>query len=253
MGTPLPMLSENDHDKILEIYDDFDSECRSKKIAKSQKDLVKCIIEKLKMSENAVISALDYLGLHISEVSREMKYDISPQYNTKHLDSNYNPERYRMVSNMESCINDSISEFVILNPGLSFLNDISLSTICKGCNVKDVNDVQYQVLDKKGDILVLKGAAGKKEMNIYDIRPIVDVAAKLNLESISKLYMFIRERMDKMLFNDIDYFDIFTEYFKLSPGTTYEALPINIKTELLNKLNEASHIFKEKHSNLGIW
>lgn len=252
METPLPMLSEDNHDKILEIYGEFDTECRTKKVVKSQKDLVKCIVERLNLSENAVTSALDYLGLHISEVSREMKYDISPQYNTKHLDSNYNPERYRMISNMESCINDSISEFVLLNPELSFLNDISISTIGKGCTVKDVNEIQYQVLDKKGDILVLKNQSGKRELNILDIRPIVDVSSKLTLENISKLYMFIRDKMDKMLFNDIDYFDIFTEYFRLNPATTYEALPINIKTELLNKLNESSHIFKDKN-NPGIW
>lgn len=251
METSLKMLDEQNLDKILSIYDDFEIECREKKTTKTQKDLVKIICEQLNLSENAVISGLDFLNLHISDVSKDVKFDISPQYNNKHLDSNYNPERYRMISNMETCINDSIPEFVSSNPELSFLNDISMNTICVGSNVKDVNDVPYKVIKKNGDSVVIENSTGKKEINIYEIRPLIDVSSKLSIESISKLYMFIRERMDKMLFSDIDYFDIFTEYFRLNPAITYEALPVSIKTELLNKLNESSHIFKDK--TLGLW
>lgn len=235
-------------DDILNIYNEYCDDCEQRKVAKSNKDLVKLICFELKISENNVLSQLDYLDIHISDISSHVKFDVSPQYNTRHLDSNYNPERYHMIVAMENSINNLISEFVELNPKFSHLREISLYSVKEGNRIKNSENKIFEIIKRIGDDFEVRDIDNiVSVLKFMDARPLLDGITRYTIDGISEFYSFIKDHLDSRFYNDIEYFDIFTEYFKLDAAEFYKILSTEIKTKLLTKLNETTFIFKKRN------
>ena len=85
------------------------------------------------------------------------------------------------------------------------------------------------------------------------LKPVDEYINKLKISDICLLYTFIREGIDKQLYNDVEYFFVFSEYFKINEKTLYGALPMDIQAELLDELNSRMPVFKDEDSVEAQW
>jgi len=111
-----------------------------------------------------------------------------------------------------------------------------------------INDVDVGVykIDFNGDIVTAKRT---------QIKPIDEYINKLKITDISLLYTFIRSNMKDNLFGEIEYFYIFSEYFKINEKTLYSSLPIKIQSTLLSALKNklGPGIFKKNGNAKPMW
>jgi hypothetical protein len=120
------------------------------------------------------------------------------------------------------------------------------------------------VVNKKGAGTITDISAGFYRIKMNDdivtvkrseIKPVDEYVNRLKAHDISNLYVFIRKNMKDNLFGEMEFFYIFSDYFKLNERTLYTSLPSKIQGDLLTLLRKklGPSIFSKYGSSSPLW
>jgi len=227
------------HDRVLKAYEEIISSKDKKDKISTHKDIVKNISKKISLSENAVMSALEYWGITVSDMSSIMKYEISPQYNTRGLDSNYDPIRYRIKVYLENLIHLRISDIAQIDK-YNYVYEIKINV---GDEVVDVKSGKKGVVERidegpiykillHDDTIVKRLGSNISKINNNKLKP----------NDISDVYMLIKSKCDEKMFDEVEYFSVFCDYFRINPKQVYDCLNIQMKAVLVSKLKDSTKL-----------
>lgn len=188
--------------------------------------------------------------------SQEPSFTVDSEYSKNYLGDTYEPEYYNRLKSILGNIVESFDEFLNTHDEYSYLRSIDIDKV--GVNdrvfVTDVcctGIIMQTSIDNFNFIVNINGQMVTVEKS--GIKPVDEYINKLKIPDICLLYTFIREKVDKQLFTEIEYFHVFTEYFKINEKTLYNALPRNIRGILLNALNERIGCFKKEKAVALDW
>lgn len=207
----------------------------------------------------------------------EQKYNIVDKYESAYMSDTYNSEEYNSLKSLTEGIPVALDKFLECNPEYDDVRKVDINKIKVG-DVVTVSmthhyDPIYDPDEYDGSSLVQKYQSkvisiGDNEITVsldefvYDkkchtprIFPIVECSVNKNLvtqdtncifrlkqQDIALLYMGIKSKMPSGISGDIEYFYVFTEYFKINEKICYSSLSAADKFRLNDELEERTGI-----------
>lgn len=186
--------------------------------------------------------------------SDQPSFSVESEYSSLYLENNYEPERYNRLNNILKDITISFDKFLDTHEKYAYLRSIDVDKVGKNDRVY-LTDMQCTgiIMQIDGETIVVNVNGQPVSVTKTGIKPVDEYINKLKIPDISLLYTFIRERVDKKMFTEIEYFYVFSEYFKINEKTLYNALPMNIQASLVDELNKKVGIFKNQGQVQNIW
>lgn len=143
----------------------------------------------------------------------------------------------------EGLIMGEINSEMVIRGGNATYHDNQTATVVYGSKVMNIDLLNWEdsyIVSINGEFNLAKKT---------DIRPVDSMISKLKIVDISLMYVFIRNQIFKGLFDDILYFSIFSDYFKINEKTLYNAIPQDIQRKLFNDLNSKTNMVAKKRIN----
>lgn len=196
----------------------------------------------------------------------EQKFSINGGYESSYMDDTYKSEEYNAIKTLTEEIPKALDIFLESNPEYDEVRKIDVNKLRQGDEIscihkffnldtnKDTNkdysalilSINYPSLEievisetdfddfNNGDI---------KEINVNQINPNNNIIFRLKQQDIALLYMGIKKLLpDGMISGNIEYFYVFTEYFKINEKSCYESLSAKDKFDLNEELEERTGI-----------
>lgn len=186
--------------------------------------------------------------------SNQPNFEIDTEYSNAYLGSNYEPERYQRLESILNGITISFDEFLNTHEKYAYLRSIDMDKV--GVNDRVfVSDMQCTglIMSYENGIYIVNVNGELIEVTSSGVKPVDEYINKLKIPDICLLYTFIRERVDQKMFSEIEYFHVFSEYFKINEKTLYNALPMDVQGILLNELNKNVGVFKKGNDVEDMW
>lgn len=184
---------------------------------------------------------------HDSESSPS--FAVNQKYSDSYLQDRYNPEEYQQEQIINDAITTAFTSFIKAYPEYSYLRSVDINRIKVGDVVNILNydkPANIKRFKPKSNTVICVLNGEEIEVPVSDLRTVDAFLTRLKAVDIQLLYTYIRSKVSKEIFGDIEYFSIFSEYFRINETTLYQALPVDIKQILLTELNERTGVFKSK-------
>ncbi len=193
-------------------------------------------------------------GDHDVGASSQPNFSVNSEYSSLYLENNYKPERYNRLNRILDGITASFDEFLDSHEKYAYLRSIDIDKVGKHDRVF-VTEMQCTgiIMSINGETFTVNVNGETISIGKKGIKPVDEYINKLKIPDICLLYTFIRERIDKVFFSEIEYFHVFSEYFKINEKTLYSALPMDIQGILLDELNKSIGVFKKKKVVESMW
>jgi hypothetical protein len=174
--------------------------------------------------------------------SSSLKYGMHPTYSAYHTDI-ITPEDYYTNNTILNDIIDAFAKFIVDHQEYSYLRIIDIAKLEPGDEISVMGlDDNHKILEINGSDIIIDHHGNSVEINVKDIRLLDDCLNKLKRTDISLMYTEI----SKIILNDhyscIEFFNIFSEFFKINEKTLYSSLPYSTQMELMNSLKERLNI-----------
>ncbi len=205
----------------------------------------------------------------VEMVSGQPKFSMHPTYRLAFCSDTSEPEQYFAQQNLLMLLISSLDSFIKTNQAYNYLRSIDINKFQNGDEIVviDINkkrDIDNPVPVDQSKKLYIKSFDNKKYtvvdidgneyiVDMLDVRPVDEFITKIKNEHIVSLYNFI---YDDLKINDctcIDFFFIFTEYFRIDDSKLYSNLPKKHQLNLLNFLDERIENIKHKEIEIYIW
>ena len=182
----------------------------------------------------------------MSNDNNQNQYSINNQYSS-HYDNNYEPERYREMSEIHLGIESGFCDFLEVHEEYSYLRsiDVNKATIGDQISCSKGTGTIVKIIDGLYNVQI-PGTIEIVELYKEELKPVDEFINRLKIADIFSLYTHIRKSIDMQLYGEIEYFFVFSEYFKINEKTLYNALSVDIQTILMAELNKRTGIFKKK-------
>ena len=175
--------------------------------------------------------------------STSPKYSIHPTFSGAYYNDITKPEDYYTNATILNDIIEAFSKFVKEHEQYGYLRIIDISKIEVGDNISVLGlEGEHEIAEIADAYIMIKHNDALIKVSKANIRLIDDCLSKLKRTDIS----FIYTEINKIILNDhyscIEFFNIFSEYFKINEKTLYSSLPYKIQLELMNSLKERLNI-----------
>lgn len=177
--------------------------------------------------------------------SNQANFEIEAGYSNTYLSSNYEPERYQRLENILNGITIIFDEFLDTHEKYAYLRSIDMDKV--GINDRVfVTDMLCTgiIMSCDNGIYIINVNGEVVETTKAGVKPVDEYINKLKIPDIRLLYTFIRDKIDQKIFSEIEYFYVFSEYFKINEKTLYGSLPMDVKGILLGELDENIGVFE---------
>ncbi len=193
--------------------------------------------------------------------SNKMYYSVERDYEKSKLSDIYDPETSYEKKSMMNDLSIAFDKVLITHPSFGNLRSIDINKALPGdeiyyvekpflkgqtkvymeikqlCRIISVEDDKYKLLNDKGEEI---------ETTIADIKPVDEIINKLKSDEMRNLYVIVRKNMPK-IGSEMEYFDIFSSYFRIHEKVLYDSLPESIHNKLLTELNAKTNVFSKKN------
>jgi len=171
--------------------------------------------------------------------SSSPKYSIHPTFSGAYYSDITKPEEYYTDITILNDIMSAFSKLISENTKYSYLRVIDISKIEIGDKISVLGlDDEYEILKIDESTIEIDFNESPLEINKANVRLIDSCLSKLKRTDIS----FIYTEISKIILNDhyscIEFFNIFSEYFKINEKTLYNSLPHGLQLELLDNLQK---------------
>jgi len=175
--------------------------------------------------------------------SSSPKYSIHPTFSGAYYNDITRPEEYYTDITILKDIMDAFSKFTNENEKYSYLRIIDISKIRVGDKVSVLGlDEEYEILQISDDTIEINLNESPIEINKANIRLADNCLSKLKRTDISFMYTEINKKISNDHYSCIEFFNIFSDYFKINEKTLYSSLPPKAKLELLDSLQKRLNI-----------
>jgi len=197
--------------------------------------------------------------------NNKMYYSVENNYSSGMLEDIYNPEEHYNKIQMTESLSAAVDSMIEANPKYTYLRSIDVSKATNGDKIYLIKQADEPILrpTKKNENIEVKvlctivDRVGEDYFlsddndNSYivkksDIRPVDEYINKLKSSDISFIYVNVKKFMSNIN-NEIEYFDIFSTYFRLHEKVLYCSLSFNEQQILLKELEKATGILGKKN------
>lgn len=221
--------------------------------------------------------------------SQDIKFSISDKYKSSYLQDAYEAEEYHAKKNLIEGVQNALVKFIENNPQYDELRHIDISMLKVGDHIKLIPEAEEKKSKKKKPVIIgeiigenqykfrisihkkfftekyktswLWNEDDKMEENDnhkyvwvgkHCIESMNNPIVRLKAHDISFLYNGIRKYFNDLPSGEMEFFDVFTDYFKINPKICYQSLPVNIRSELIKELQERTNIL-DKKGRVPLW
>lgn len=171
--------------------------------------------------------------------SSSPKYSMHPTFSGAYYNDIAKPEDYYTNITILNDIMNAFSKFIEQHEKYGYLRIIDISKIKKGDKVSVVGlDDEYEILDMDGDTIIINHDGNPAHIEKQNIRLIDDCLSKLKRTDISFIYTEVNKITNNDHYSCIEFFSIFSEYFKINEKTLYSSLPRILQLELTDSLKK---------------
>lgn len=186
-----------------------------------------------------------------------MSYEADHRYSTGFYDDLKNPEQHNYLKNIYESIQEYLDRFIIEYPQFDSLRTMDISKLCVGdpVSISNFSDKKIQFVriytikslpaDKLDEFVLMSGDV-EVRVNRKHIKIIDDPILRLKGHEISFIYTNFKDKIN--VDSHVDFFYVFTEYFKMNEKQVYDSLPNKIKNEILEELNERTGCLRKKNT-----
>jgi hypothetical protein len=176
-----------------------------------------------------------------------LNFEIDNNYQDQYLDENYEPERYNIMKNLLSGITKSFDDFLDEHKKYHYLRSIDISKVGINDRIMIIEPCCTGIIiNISEDTCIVQVNGSMMETSTTNIKPVDEYINKLKIADISLLYEYIRNKADSRTYDEIEYFFVFSEYFKINEKTLYNAMSTETQSILLNELNKRVGLFGKK-------
>lgn len=180
---------------------------------------------------------------HGGSESTSPKYSIHPTFSDAYYNDITKPEDYYTNTTILNDIIEAFSEFIKKYEQYSYLRIINISKIEVGDNISVFGlEGEHEIVEINDTSINIKHNDAIITVNISNIRLIDDCLSKLKRTDISFIYTEINKIISNDHYSCIEFFNIFSEYFKINEKTLYSSLPPKAQLELMSSLSERLNI-----------
>lgn len=163
----------------------------------------------------------------------------------------YDAEEANLYGGIQEDLLESFDKFLNSHEEYSYLRSIDLNKIKVGDSIAMINQcgfvkLEYDFEDKKGNLLVSSDGVITAASRSC-IKPLDEYINELRFVDISLLYTEVMKGMSNKHVDCIEYFYVFSEYFRINEKILYNSLPVEEKEQLLDSLNKRTGILKRKN------
>lgn len=177
-----------------------------------------------------------------------ISFKIDADYSSDYMRETQDPERHMSIKHMYKSLHDNFSVFIDKNEKFGFLRSIDLSLVRVGDKIGCVDNNIEGIIINMGDDSTYEvdfnGTILKISSDI--VKPLDVYVNKLKLEDICMLYESLRVMCTSGYFDEIDFFYVFSEYFKINDGKIWKSISPKTKSVLLEELNKRTNVLKNK-------
>lgn len=175
--------------------------------------------------------------------STSPKYSVHPTFSGAYHDDITKPEEYYTNTTILNDIIDAFSKFIKKHEEYGYLRIIDISNLIVGDNVSVYGlEGKHEIIDMGENNIVISINDEPVEITRSDIRLIDDCLSKLKRSDISFIYTEISKIISNDHYSCIEFFNVFSEYFKINEKTLYSSLPHKSQLELMSSLKERMNI-----------
>ncbi len=155
----------------------------------------------------------------------------------------YDPENFIIDNSLQTKVMKSFNVFLNHHSDdkrYNFLRSIDLNNCLEGDLVilaESSKYVKILEIDEDYEHFVIEVTSEVKlTVKKSDLKPIDEFITRLKKDDLVYLYDFIKLRIKSVYFDEIVYFMVFSDYFKLTPITLLPVLPISTRQAIIDKL-----------------
>jgi len=223
------MVDENNTVKKCKFSDILDSMTVATNKHKSQ------ILSHLNKSQKKIYKGND----------DDVKFSVDTSYAKTYLTDSYEPEKYNELRIIHDELSENFNRFIEEHEEYSHFRTISIGSM-RANDVVDVYNVGEVTINEinSDQVIVTDKRNHQHCVSRSDLRPKDSIISKLKARDINILYTYLKNHASKIIDN-ILFFYVFSEYFKLNEKNLFNALSDKEKQQLLKSLNKKLNIFGE--------
>ena len=195
--------------------------------------------------------------------NNKMYYTAERGYSTNRLEDVYRPEDHYENQRMRVELVVAFDKLIDANPQYLYLRSIDITKVKAGDDIYvDIDTSSYNVLPKptnfvfckilsrnKATYEVIDESTGKKyNADVSHLKSIDEYISRLKATDIAFIYVNIRKYMTTIN-SEVDYFDVFSTYFRINEKILYNSLPEKVQNTLLVELDVKTGVFEKKDIN----
>lgn len=187
----------------------------------------------------------------------KMSYNAASDFSSSFHSDAYNPETYNYFKGITTSIQKYLDVFVEKNPQFDNLRTLDTSKLkprdCIGYNGKQIGDFSCT-----GRIFIIESIVngeyhvqclGLESRFVFkpgEIKILDEQILKLKSSDISFIYNEFKKGTNTE--SHVDFFYVFTEYFKINEKLLYESLSGRVKNEVLSELDGRTGCLKKMNT-----
>lgn len=176
------------------------------------------------------------------ENNDKISFAADQTYQEEYLKDIYDTEEFYFIKFMKERFQKELKEFIRKNRDYQFLKSYDISFLEEGDDIfylkeKEPYIIQY-IFNDEEIFICKKDNSSFKFADKTNIRPFDKVIIKFDKEKRIKLYNYLNSVINDKNCNNVEYFSIFCEYFKLPEDKFYQELDDEIKSNLKKELSK---------------
>lgn len=164
-------------------------------------------------------------------------------YQDEYLRDVYDTEDFYFLKFMKDKFQEELKKFIQKNKRFSFLKSFDISFLEEGDEIilkteKEPYTIQY-IFSFDEIFICKKDNSSIKFATLADIRPFDKVTSQLKDKDISEIYCSLNKVINDRNCNNVDFFNIFIEYFKMQEKKLFFILPEDIQKDIVRELKKS--------------
>lgn len=177
---------------------------------------------------------------HINEFGTP-RFDVDSGYSSNYLKDIYESDDYFLIDEWYKKIRSILDDFIIKFPQYDRLRLIDVEKLKKGDKVNLIREKQPAILiDYSPPIVTVEVDSQIIEVKSYNVEPAPseNPIIKLKGHEIREMYCEMKNMTYTLKDDEIEYFYVFSEYFKINPKTIYNSLTSKHKMSISSELEK---------------
>lgn len=183
---------------------------------------------------------------HISEFGTP-KFNVDANYSSNYLGNIYESESYHHLSILNDDVRQALDKMVKEMPQYDKMRKMDVEKLKSGDMVQLIREKKVvELISYEPPHAKIKVDEDVEEVPTYNIEPAENPVIKLKAFEIREIYEGIKKHCKSRSYEEMNFFYVFSEYFKINEKVLFNSLPTKIKVILANELDESSGSMKKR-------